>query len=198
MLNTAHFQSCLNLKEELTKVGFKHDWLLGANESLVTRARNEMAATYLGSEYERLMWIDADIEFSPDDVAALWNLDTDIAVGVYQMKNLSQTRYAAWYKGKLVEDLNQFQDGQIEVDYAGTGFMMIKRHVLEQMIKAYPRTRYTGPHGPVHALFDTSIEDDTYLSEDYFFCKRWRELGGKITMDPMVRLKHWGTYAYGA
>lgn len=31
-------QSCLNLKEELTRVGLAHDWLTGMKESLVTRA----------------------------------------------------------------------------------------------------------------------------------------------------------------
>ena len=33
-----------------------------------------------------------------------------------------------------------------------------------------------------YAFFDTAIDPTTldYLPEDYAFCKRWRDLGGKI------------------
>lgn len=132
----AHFRSCQNLKEELTRQGIKHDWLTGRNESLVHRARNEMTATFMKTDHERMMFIDADIEFTPDDVAKLWNLDADVAVGVYPMKKRDECWYAAWVDGKLIKNLGQFK-GPIEVDFAGTGFMMIKRSALLQMAGRY-------------------------------------------------------------
>ncbi len=191
-----YLRSVLKLKESLTEQEMAHDWNIATNESLITRARNEMAATFLRTEYERLMWIDADIEFSPDDVADLWNLDADIAVGVYPMKLPDKQWYAAWVDGKLVKDLDQF-GGPIEVDYAGTGFMMIKRMVFLKMIGAFPETEYEGPDGKVFALYNTPVVDQLFESEDYHFCRRWRTLGGKIVMDPSIRLLHHGAYAYG-
>ena len=85
----------------------------------------------------------------------------------------------------------------MKVDYAGTGFMLIKREVFEKIEEATPHLAHEEIDGPTHAFFDTSIEEGVYLSEDYFFCKRWSEIGGDIWMDPTVKLKHHGTCAYG-
>lgn len=190
-----HFNSCLKLKEELTRVGLAHDWLVGWNESLVHRARMEMCATFLKSRHSHLFWIDADIEFEPEDVAKLWNLETDIACGVYAMKKRDAQWFAAWKDGKLVSDLDQFE-GPIEVDYAGTGFLLIRREVLEKLAETAPS--YEGPNGRVPALFLTPIHNDGLESEDYHFCRIAREAGFKIIMEPSVRLGHYGQYRYGA
>lgn len=200
MVHAAHMGSCLVLKEELTKAGIKHDWLLGTNESLVTRARNEMTWTFLNeSDFTHMMWLDADIEFSPEDVSQLWNLDADIAVGVYAMKKPGEDWFAAWKDGKLVKDLDQFKE-PIAVDYAGTGFMMIKREVLEKMVeKRREMGEYLSKNGKkVTAIYMTPVYDGCFESEDYHFCRQAREMGYEITMDPSVRLKHWGQWAYGS
>jgi hypothetical protein len=194
MVHEAHFRSCLNLKEELTKGGVEHDWLTGRNESLVTRARNEMTANFLKTDHSHMMWLDADIEFEPEHVAKLWNMDADIAVGIYCMKKKKEQWFAAWMGGKLIKDLDQF-NGPIEVDYAGTGFMMIRRNVVEALVKT--SESYEGPMGITPALYMTPVEDGVFLSEDYFFCKRAREAGFKIKADPSVRLIHWGQFPFG-
>ncbi len=36
-------------------------------------------------------------------------------------------------------------------------------------------------------------ETRTYLSEDYAFCRRWRDLGGRIWLDTEGVLTHTGT-----
>lgn len=190
----AYFTSCLKLKEQLMLGGIKHAWLTERNESLIPRARNNMVATFLETEFQSFMFIDADIQFEPEDVGKLWNMNVDVAVGVYAMKKPGQAWYAAWVNGELVKEL---PDEPIEVDFAGTGFMMIKREVFERMIDAYPETKHTADNGICHDLFDMTIWDDTSYPEDYTFCRRWREIGGVITMDPTVKLKHIGTYAYG-
>ena len=195
MVTAQHFQSCMNLKEELTKIGLAHDWLIGWNESLITRARNEMTATFLSTGHSHMMWLDADIESTPEDVAKLWNLQADIAVGVYAMKKRDKQWFAAWKDGSLVKDLDQFTN-PIEVDYAGTGFMLISRNVIERLVQT--AESYDGPNGRVPALYMTPIHNDGFESEDYHFCRKAREAGFKIMMDPSVRLGHWGQYRFGA
>lgn len=193
------------------EVGLKCDWMFRWNESLIQRARNGMAAYFLDdTDFERLMFIDADIEFAPDDVAKLWNMDEDVAVGIYAMKKRGQDWYACWRNGELVKDLDQFGNEPVEVDYAGTGFMMIHRRVLERFREAWPERAHDeggrpggnrpDERGKSFAWFDPRVdrENELYLSEDYAFCHDWRSLGGKIMCDPTVRLKHWGRYAYGA
>lgn len=195
MLHAAHFRSCMQLKEDLTKLGVEHDWLIGDRESLVHRARMEMTATFLQTDHSHMMWLDADIEFTSDDVAKLWNMDTDIAVGVYAMKKREEQWFAAWKDGKLVKDLDQFKE-PTEVDYAGTGFMLIRRGVIEKLTEIHGT--YDGPNGKVPAIYMTPIHNGILESEDYSFCRIAREAGFKLIMDPSVRLGHWGQYRYGA
>ena len=86
------------------------------------------------------------------------------------------------------------RDGFVTADFAGTGFMLMKRSVFEQMMAGLPRNALSPPRttGPTpnpspnqYALFDCIIEKETghYLSEDYTFCKRWRAIGGKVWLD---------------
>ena len=191
----AFWRSSLNAALELQKAGIDFDWLDERNESLVHRARMEMTATFLRHpEYSHLFWIDADIEFTPEDVAALWNLQADIAVGLYAMKRADMP-LSAWRNGKLVR-IENCPAEPFEVDYAGTGFMLIKRETIEALAAKVPS--FEGAHGPVPALFMTPIHDDILESEDYFFCRLARESGFKIIADPSIRLGHWGQARYGA
>jgi hypothetical protein len=34
------------------------------------------------------------------------------------------------------------------------------------------------------------------LSEDYYFCKKWQELGGKVYAAPWVQISHFGSYEF--
>ena len=193
LVTEPHFRSCLKLKEDLTQAGIRHDWLTGRNESLVTRARNEMTASFLQTDFDYMFWLDADIEFSSQDVANLWNLQTDIAVGFYSMK-LPSKPLSAWKDGALVK-LEDCPKQPFQVDYAGTGFMMISRRVIEKLSET--SETYEGPNGRVAALYMTPIHNDGFESEDYFFCRKAREAGFWITGDPSIKLTHWGQIGYG-
>lgn len=37
---------------------------------------------------------------------------------------------------------------------------------------------------------------DRYLSEDYFFCQQWRNMGGEVWLCPWMKTHHIGTYAF--
>ena len=196
---SAYFESALRLKDALRDGAVEHDWLIGRNESLITRARNACVATFLETDYQKLLFIDADIQFTPDDVAELWNMQEKVAVGIYAMKRPDKQWYAAWIDGELVHDL---PDEVVEVDYAGTGFMMIDRLVFEEMKDSVPVYKASKPDESglrdEHAFFDCEVSEGVYWSEDYLFCKRWKALGGKVMANPAVKLKHWGSYAYGS
>lgn len=194
-VTTPWVTSALALQEEAILRGFDLGWLVTAGESLVTRARNTSVATFLTqTDYERLMFVDADIEFQPEDVFRLWDMNQDVAVAAYAMKRPDKP-LSAWVHGSMVEldDL----EGPTLVDYAGTGFMMINRGVFERMRDAWPEIEHTeGLVGQCWQFFDIGIVDGVSLSEDYWFCHRWRELGGNVVLDPSIRLTHWGRFGY--
>jgi hypothetical protein len=207
MMTAAYERSCYVLKKELTGTSFPHDFLRLSTESLITRARNVCAASFLNdTSLDCLLFWDSDIEGDPADVARLWNLchsGADVAVGHYRHKN-PDAKDVVWVDGKLVER-SEFLE-PFEVSYAGTGFMMIRRQTFERLKMAHPKWRYEEgmpeedrkniPVRECWAFFQDPIEDGHHLSEDYFFCKRVRELGMKVIMDPAIRLKHWGMYPY--
>lgn len=103
---------------------------------------------------------------------------------------------------KFDETKNQqlvIEDGLLEVEYSNSAFMCITRDVLEKMIIDYQELEYevpfengsTKPPLKVYTLFDSIllIDDKKYLNEDYSFCERWRNIGGKIFLDPNITIK---------
>jgi hypothetical protein len=200
-----------------------------ANESLVTRARNVLVAYFLQSNFTRLMFIDADIEYQVEDVIKLIAHNKDVAVGAYPKKgvNWQRIRESVKQTDEPLDDkaiasfgsdyainfkfLNREQkqiaieNGLIRLHDGATGFMMIKREVIDKMIEKYPELKYNNdlntppelnPH--FYAFFDTMIDpkDKRYLSEDYTFSRRWQDIGGEIWLDPSISLNHYGSFNF--
>lgn len=193
-----------------------------AYESLITRGRNAIVAGFLDQPAEtHLMFIDADIGFSVDQVQRMLNFNQDVVAGMYPLKLLDYDK-ATFQRAANGEPLQTAQlryvgvpcegeerktmDGFITGLYAGAGFLLIKRRVLELMAEKYRETHYTTAHDSalasqspnLFALFDCLIDHETghYLSEDYAFCKRWRALGGTIWLDSRSQLTHIGPYNF--
>ena len=109
------------------------------------------------------------------------------------------------YNINLLEGNTEIQNGLMEVKHLATGFMMIKRSALEYMMLKSPQKRYiddTGFLNPkdciyTYALFDCSIVDMHYLSEDWHFSHVARsEFNLKIYIDITINLTHTGTEDY--
>jgi hypothetical protein len=91
-----------------------------------------------------------------------------------------------------------------KVKHTATGFMMIKRSTIENMMKAFPSTKYVDDvhflkpeeNEFAYALFDCGVEDGHYYSEDWLFCHRWTKMGGEIFIDVSINLNHTGIEDY--
>jgi hypothetical protein len=99
-------------------------------------------------------------------------------------------------------------DQPVEVMEVGTGFMMTRRSAFERFEKAFPQYSYKPDHVRTEA-FDGSREimqffqaeidpvSKRYLSEDYWFCQKMIEIGGKVWYCPWMKLQHVGSYIFG-
>jgi hypothetical protein len=216
--------SLLKLQGASAKRGLDIAYLFNSGDALITRARNEMVAAFLDdSRATHLLFIDADIVFDPTAVFRLLDFGRPLVAGIYPAKVIpwdvvrekairgvpsleaSSLRYV--YKLEDAHKRGDPIDGFARARWAGTGFMMIERAVVERLIAAYPELSYSGVHtapDPLpgtknrYALFDPMIDPQTrvYLSEDYAFCERWRMLGGEIWVDLTSRLTHIGPRAF--
>ena len=168
-----------------------------SNESNVNRARNSCAAKFLSGDATHLMFVDADIQFNPQDIVKLVAHDKDIVGGIYPQKTLPPKM--------VVNTLNNgaCEGDLVEVGTLGTGFMLIKRAVFERMIDAGAQ-KYTDAIGlstvendHQYDFFNCTIDSQgRYLTEDWSFCRKWRELGGAIWADTSIALAHVGYYRF--
>jgi hypothetical protein len=170
------------------------------NESLVPRARNNLVSKFLAKpNATHLMFVDADIAWDPEHIFKMILHNKGVVCGAYPMKSEPVKYVLNILKGaKHAHPL-------YEVSTAGTGFMLIKREVIEQLIEALPETKYRDSlhlgeqyEQHMYALFDTVIDENGhYLSEDWTFCKRVREVLGKpIWIDSDIKLDHIGTHRF--
>jgi len=169
------------------------------NESLVTRARNNLMAKMMtNTAATHFMFIDADIRFTPESIFMMLATDKDVIGGLYPKKALPISYVINVKPGTMI------QNDIFPVDTMGTGFMMFKRHVYEKLIAAHPETKYVDDVGlgkqfepTMYAIFDCVIDErGHYLSEDWTFCRRWAAIGGEIYAHAKVLLNHSGHYEF--
>jgi hypothetical protein len=215
----AYVQSLLGLVNLFSTMGHQVACAFMFNESLITRARNNMAHQFLQTDNDYMLWIDADIRFRAEDALRMLQADKDIIGGIYPKKeiNWDMVRKAAVegkanlqnYTGSFVVNTVNFENNitvplnePCEVFAIGTGFMLIKREVFEKMKEWTPQYRNDmnayKPGEKIYAFFMDPICPDTgrFLSEDYFFCNEWRRHGGKIYAAPWCQLGHMGSYMF--
>src|SRR6266700_1448805 len=189
-------------------------------DALITRARANLVTLFLDDPAAtHLLFVDADIGFTPEQVFRLVESGADVVAGVYPIKRVN------WSKVKRALETNRPNlqaaslDYVLEIDnpdhvtvvngftrvrYAGTGFLMIRRHVIERMCQHpdYAALQFFREHSldalagspNRFALFECMIDPatGTYLSEDFAFCKRWTDIGGEIWADLDSHLDHVG------
>lgn len=89
MMHESCFISLLQFLIEASKLGI--NWTLDTmgNESLIPRARNNLAGKFLHNQKAtHLMFIDSDIRFKPEDILKLIVADKDICCGAYPVKKM--------------------------------------------------------------------------------------------------------------
>lgn len=153
---------------QFKEIGLKFS-ICTMSDSLISRARNQIAAKFLANEeFTHLMFIDCDLGFKGDDIIKLLWHDKDIVTAAYPIKEVNWNAVVENVeKGLRGEDLlesslrfvvNTLNDpeqnnrvavdnGAISVYDAGTGFMLIRREVFVKLIEAYPDLKYNDDTG---------------------------------------------------
>lgn len=199
MLTESTFMSFIKWANTARQLGI--DWTLETmvNESLISRARNTLTAKFLLQEgATHLFFVDADIGWEPWHLLVLLNRDVDVIGGLYPMKTMPVKWVVNGFEGA-----EEGTDGLQEVSKAGTGFLLMKRHVFEKMathpaVKPYKNDIGLDPKYDSHlkTYFDTAVRQGRYYSEDWTFCENWRDMGGRIWVDKRVLLRHSGSYVF--
>jgi hypothetical protein len=156
------------------------------------------------------------LKFDKDFTGALYplkSIDWDLIPQRCVERSETLRQAALSYVGTFCAEPERKQEGEFATAiYVGGGFQLIRRNAIERMIGAYPETHFShvqsfpmsGTRGEavgssnLFALFDCIIDPKTgaYLSEDYSFCLRWRQISGEIWLDRSSKLTHSGPYEF--
>ena len=214
-----YMKSIIQLQMLLMREGVQLMLDTTENESLVHRARNVSIGRFIQkTDADFFMFIDADVEFDAQSVLRLLNSGHDVSCAVYPKKVVmwDQAREAvengdernmALLSSSLVANIGATKrsvvNGFVEVLDGPTGFMMISRKALNKMHEHYKDLNCKNDHqnrdfDEYCAIFDCMIDPDSkrYLSEDYAFCRRWQQIGGKIYADCNTTLGHVGNLPF--
>ncbi len=215
--------SILNLVTFLNQnnIEFAIDFL--GNESLIPRARNKSLSNFLSSDFTHILYIDSDLQFPSEAVLDLINFDKDVVCCTYPKKGFNwnkfmysmskennskeslESRGLDFAYNALYDDTNNLiKEGNfIKVKHAATGFMMIKREIVEKLCKKHTELEIisddlSSKDKTYCGLFCCMIKDKQYLSEDYSFCERVNDIGGEVWINTSHNLSHIGRYVFNS
>lgn len=190
-------------------------YLYYENESLVPRARNEIAVEFLNTLHTHVLLLDADIGFEAGNILAMMAHEKGFIAAPYPLKKINWEKVkAAARDGATEEELKKIAASDFVVNYlekdfdldqavrvseAGAGCMLLSRTVFEDMVHYYPGISYRAMRdrptykGRGWDFFGVGKGAGNYYQpEDYTFCQRWRKLGGEIWLCPWMTLTHRG------
>ena len=218
MCTSEYTQSLLNLSESANKSDVKLTTIFLGNESLIQRGRNTVAHHFMNlPDATHLLFIDADIKFRTEDIVRMIAADKSLIVGPVALKgyNWDEIRQAAVNGeddiGRTggVFNINKLsgidmvdENTPFEIEHGGNAFMMIRRDVFETLKPHTPIYTNGGRSLPddveIYDYFRVEINKDTnhLLSEDYFLCHSYRQLGGKVWCAPWVETGHFGSHLF--
>ena len=203
-------ESMIHSTSMLTRAGI--DWqLIRVNgDSYVDRAKNTIMAEFLDSDCTDLVMIDSDEQWHPMAISRLLEHPEEVVAAAYPFKNNwgqfagtpavemrnGQMQYAAY---------RSLSDGSclLEAHMISGGFMRIKRSAVVKFAKAYPEAIYTDQFAwppkaqrIYTAFFQCDIHEFQRYGEDAHFCRKLREAGVKLWIDPNITIIHYGVQGY--
>lgn len=221
MCNGEYTTSLLNLVVALSMRNHEVVYSKIYNESLITRGRNALVNEFLQSDCDGLLFIDADEGFIAADVVKMVESGVDLIGGIYPMKaiNWQKVRDAIEMGKDNLEPYTGFfganflpnEDGSMTitldepqaVDNVSTGMMYLSRKVFSDLADKVDSYRANAPTGAIQddvwikEYFKTEIDKDgVLLSEDFYLCRKWQEIGNTVYAAPWVRVTHFGSYEF--
>jgi len=140
-------------------------------------------------DYDYMMWIDSDIQFSPENFFQLLQHQKDISSGLYLMEGGNHFACVKDWNEEFFQKNGCFEflkpedikdhTHLIPVNYVGMGWMLVKRGVFEKL-------KY-----PWFEPLRKKIGDYTdFTMEDVTFCHKSLDAGFTINIDPTIIVGH--------
>ena len=182
-VDTYYAQSMLMAGQMSTVNGIEVSGSVMGNGAFIELARNVFVKQFLDAEdmkdFTYFMFIDADLGFEPRAIAGLVRTGLPLSAGVYRRRQEPESYPARWITDGENEGL-WVRDGFVAHDRVPTGFMCIRRDVLERMVleeQNHGVIANLPEHGDVPWLFGTKFDEERrFVGEDFVFCDKYMKL----------------------
>jgi len=167
-----------------------------ANSAVIQWARDEVLDQFIGSDANRLFWIDSDMVWEPAQFIRLLAMSKlrDVVCATYPAKIDSQPTYFVKYdkaKGLVYDEY-----GLVEIEGVGLGFTVMTREVAEAVTAASDKIMDEVTGKEMASVFTVGSINGNRRGEDMAFFNMIRECGFKVHLDPSIDLGHIGTKVY--
>ena len=191
-LMSSYVKSLLQLAGKLNEKGLTFAWsseysshvadaremtLNGDNQNDIHEQRPFKGAI----TYDKILWIDSDIAFNPDDAMKLIESDKEIISGAYLLASGEVTAYKKILGPGYTYDEVKAMTEPVKIEGCGFGFLAVKSGVFENMTRPW-----------FQAAMATTDDGITFpiMGEDMSWCKRVTDAGHEIWFDPSVKVTH--------
>jgi hypothetical protein len=176
-------------------IGMPVDTYFLAYDSLIQSARNRVLEYALRNAYEYTLFIDSDISWDSRWVKKMIDYDKDVISGVYRTKREDVEEYAVNYHP---DRLSMEDSGLAKVSGVGFGFIMLSKNALGYLWENSGSDPYYDyeSHSIYKNIFEVKIIENELYSEDIIACKKLREGGFDVYIDPEMECIHTGYKKY--
>jgi len=138
-----------------------------------------------GVTYDKIIWIDSDISWTPEQFLKLYESTYDIVSGLYF--NEEGVPLFTFTENDVYFDHEQLKHKQypFEVFGVGFGFVSMKNGIFESIPRPWFETQF-------QKIENEDKTKEMYIpwGEDYSWCLKAQTAGYKIYLDPSIRVKH--------
>lgn len=171
------------------------DYNMVEGQSLISRARSHMA-TALHQRYSHIVWVDADVVFTYEQVHELLRLSAlhnAIVSGFYPKRSSHDRGWCLSLAPSELRLLKETPENMSELTACGFGFVVTPSWVFPAMAEHFDMKE---ADGIVPYFLPMLGERGEFWGEDYSFCARARKLPIVILAARNVVLAHRGMHDY--
>lgn len=138
--------------------------------------------------YDKILWIDSDIIFTPEDVIKAYESDYDVVTGAYTLASSEVVAYRKLFGPAFtMQEIKDMKEPE-KIFGAGMGFFCMKSGIFEKLSRPWFQSV------PASTVFKGKEYKFPIMGEDLSLCKRINDAGFEIWIDPSIKLIHHKTF----
>jgi glycosyltransferase involved in cell wall biosynthesis len=167
------------------KLGIDVHPLFIPGNAMVHSARNEIVQQFLQTDFDDLVFIDADISWIPEDFFKLLNHQVDVVGATYPYKKNELQFVMKTSDGKAPVLMD---NGLMRVQGLGMGFFRLTRAAVQSLWDSSMPYKRSGTTQEFRAVFEFTFQNGEETGEDITMCMKCPD----VFLDPSIVLEHSG------